>query len=314
MKIKYIVLSTVCVVVWTACAMEKVKGRVQLFTSPSPVEFADYYETSSELWIRQAMHGLRMRQRDEGIADGITPINAVVELQEIPSFKVIAKTKVEPDGRYYIETKGTGLPCRLYCRTASKEFGEKKVFVAVAAVNKWVERERAYVQDLVLRRDSVSVVGRCIDTNGLPVINAAVDVSLITTPIETSEIFHSSQIARTDENGCWRVDGVDAPVFDRLISYVCNTNVISIFDSSCPPYEISVGACAGSFSAQEPKANVVVPNVSAEARIAVEKVFAAYKRKTGKDWPRPAPMTDFPVSTNNVIYVPDIVLKRTEIK
>ncbi|MBE6397368.1 MAG: hypothetical protein E7046_10220 [Lentisphaerae bacterium] len=90
--------------------------------------------------------------------------------------------------------------------------------------------------------------------------------------------------------------------------------MISIFDSSCPPYEISVGACAGSFSAQEPKANVVVPNVSAEARIAVEKVFAAYKRKTGKDWPRPAPMTDFPVSTNNVIYVPDIVLKRTEIK
>ena len=59
----------------------------------------------------------------------------------------------------------------------------------------------------------------------------------------------------------------------------------------------------------EAAGGVRVPNVSARDRAAAERIFAAYKRKTGKDWPRPAPMTDFPVSTNNVIYVPDIVLK-----
>jgi hypothetical protein len=35
----------------------------------------------------------------------------------------------------------------------------------------------------------------------------------------------------------------------------------------------------------------------------------AYKRKTGVDLPKNAPLADFPISTNNVIYVPDIILK-----
>ena len=45
------------------------------------------------------------------------------------------------------------------------------------------------------------------------------------------------------------------------------------------------------------------------ANMAVERIKAAIKRKTGKDIQCPAPLTDFPVSTNNVIYVPDVVLR-----
>ena len=71
-----------------------------------------------------------------------------------------------------------------------------------------------------------------------------------------------------------------------------------------------MGAHVESEKGVESAGSVEVPNVTARDRAAAERIFAAYKRKTGKDWPRPAPMTDFPVSTDNVIYVPDIVLKK----
>ena len=77
-----------------------------------------------------------------------------------------------------------------------------------------------------------------------------------------------------------------------------------------PPYGIQVGAVVWGRKGIEAAGGVTIPNVTARDRAAAERIFAAYKRKTGKEWPCPAPMTDFPVSTNNVIYVPDIVLKK----
>lgn len=289
-------------------ATEMVKGQVRLLTFPSPLEYADFYGDSPEPWVRKAMYDLKTRQREAGISDVLIPANAEVELQTLPDFKTVARAKVGRDGRYCFNVKEDNRDWRVYCRCLLEEFGRKVEFVASAHVA-WNKRENAYVQNLVLRRSYVSVVGRCVDANDVPVSNAVVEVALMTSPIETSEVFYHSHIARTDGNGRWRADGIDAPDFDRLISYVCNTNVLLMHDSTCPPYRISVGASTAYHAARGPKAYAVVPNVSADARTATEKFFAGYRRKTGKEWPRPAPLSDFPVSTNSVIYMPDMIMK-----
>ena len=58
-----------------------------------------------------------------------------------------------------------------------------------------------------------------------------------------------------------------------------------------------------------PDAVVFIPNINASERKAVEKFNEAFERKKGTRLERGAPLTTFPVSTNNVIYIPDIVLK-----
>jgi hypothetical protein len=97
------------------------------------------------------------------------------------------------------------------------------------------------------------------------------------------------------------------PTINRQIAYLCNTNIIARYDSARPPYRIDIKVCSTYIS--EPLGRVSVENVTANSRRAAEKFMLAYKRKTGADLPKNAPLADFPISTNNVIYVPDIILK-----
>ena len=48
--------------------------------------------------------------------------------------------------------------------------------------------------------------------------------------------------------------------------------------------------------------------ITDENHRAVEKTIAATERKSGKKMKRLNPMTNFPVSTNNVIHAPDLIL------
>lgn len=287
-----------------AHATESVKGRVKLVTTPSPLEYAEAYEKTDDV---DFCAELESRQKSAGIARVIVPFNAVVELQTIPDFKVIAKSKVDKNGLYCFNVKEDNRDWRVYCKCELEEFGRRIPFIATAHV-KWDKRENAYVQNLWLRRDYVSVVGRCVDTNGVPVANAVISVGPTTT-VDEGRSPYDDQIARSDSRGYWRVDGVITPSLNHLMILMGNTKQTEEYDSGYIPYGINVGAKASYFAAKGTSDTIGLPNLSANARIATEKIFAAFKRKTGKDWPRPHPLMNFPVSTNNVIYVPDIVLK-----
>jgi len=287
----------------SACA-EAVKGVVGVSLYPSIEDVALAYERSAERDLRKVSFELAESQAEASkkiIIDG----KSVVELQTLPGFKTLRKAVVGKNGEYVTEIKDEDPDCRVFCRY---EAGGKTL--TASAHVEWDNFKNCYFQLLRLRDDYVTVTGRCVDTNGNPVVNAVVQVGLVRTPVEQGESWYNKkEFGRTDTNGVWRVDGVETPPSDRALMRICNTNVVDRYDSTVPPYGIHVSAFLESTKGIEAAGGVRVPNVSARDRAAAERIFAAYKRKTGKDWPRPAPMTDFPVSTNNVIYVPDIVLK-----
>ena len=286
-------------------ADDVVKGKVGFSLYPTIEDIADAYEKSETDDLRCVAADLvssrNVERKKYSLANA-----AEVELQALPGFKVLRKVKVNDKGEYITKIKDDDPDCRVFCRY---EIGKR--MLTGATYIEWDKFENCYCQHMQLRNDYVSVTGHCIDTNGMPVVNARIYVRLVRTPVEQEESrLNKSYYGRTDEKGVWRVDGIESPSFDRMLLRICNTNVINRYDSTTPPYGVHVGAHVESEKGVESAGSVEVPNVTARDRAAAERIFAAYKRKTGKDWPRPAPMTDFPVSTNNVIYVPDIVLKK----
>ena len=206
-----------------------------------------------------------------------------------------------------MEVKEDDRDWRVFCRCSIEDSGKVLEYQAAAHVA-WSRREKAYVQNLELRRDYASAVGRCVDKDGMPIADAVVKVTVIKADSGTSKGEWPGQVARTGKDGVWRADCIPAPSFNRLATYVCNTNSIYYSALRAMPYGIQIYAHP-SHGVFEPSGTASVANVSADGRMAVEHAIAAVKRRTGKDTPRPAPLADFPASTNNVIYVPDIVLK-----
>lgn len=297
-----------CVVLFMVATVvnadEAVKGMIGFSLYPTIEDIAAAYEKSEMDDLRCVVADLvssrNVERKKYSLANA-----AEVELQALPGFKVLRKVKVNDKGEYITKIKDDDPDCRVFCRY---EIGKRTL--TGAAYIEWNKFENCYCQHMQLRNDYVSVTGHCIDTNGMPVVNARIYVRLVRTPVEQEESrLNRSYYGRTDENGFWRVDGIESPTYDRMLACICNTNVINRYDSATPPYGIHVGALVESEKGVEAAGSVGVPNITARDRAAAERIFAAYKRKTGKEWPRPAPMTDFPVSTNNVIYVPDIVLK-----
>ena len=286
----------------TVCA-ETFKGAVSVSLYPSVEELAQAYAKSEDAdWRKVAADLIASRgevQKKTSIAN-----KAVVELQTLSGFNTIRKVVVGDDGSFSIEHVDKDSDCRVFC---VYEVDGKVLTAATHPV--WEDGDICICRPMQLRDDHTSAIGRCVDTNGMPVANAIVRVDLVRTPVEVEESwFHRPKFGKSDLNGYWRVDEIGTPSFYDTLIRICNTNVVNMFDSKVPPYGIEVSAEAQSNKAAI-SGCVDVPNVTARQHAAAEQIFAVYKRKTGKDWPRPAPMTDFPVSTNNVIYVPDIVLK-----
>lgn len=298
-----IVAGVVFALIATVAYAKTYTGSVSLSLYPSIEEFAKAYAESEEPDLEKTASEL-IASRIQA-SKGLNIANkAVIELQTVPGFKTIRKAVVVDNQSFKIEHMDDDPECRVFCRL------EVKGNMLTATTFPMVEdAEHYYCRSMKLRNDHTSVIGRCVDTNGMPVINAMVRVDLVRTPVEVDEGWmHQPLIGRTDAKGHWRVDEIENPLFYDTISRICNTNIVNRPNSTVPPFGLAISAC---FEEGDSVVNghVEVPNITARDRAAAERIFAAYKRKTGKDWPRIAPMTDFPASTNNVIYVPDLVLK-----
>lgn len=301
---KSLVLSVTLLMAIPAVPAAVVKGTVSLIDYPTALECAslfDQLEAVNPLWATTRIAHLYVEKRHE------LPRNVEVELQTLPDFEVIGRAKVDANGRYRMDVKDDDRDWRVFCRCGIEDSGKMLEYQAAARMA-WNRREEAYVQNLELRRDYASVVGRCVDKDGMPIADAVVKITVIKADSGTSKGEWPGQVARTGKDGIWRADCIPAPRFDRLVTYVCNTNSIYYSALRAMPYGIQIYAHP-SHGVFEPSGSASVANVSADGRRAVELAIAAVKRRTGRDSPRPAPLTNFPASTNNVIYVPDIVLK-----
>ena len=287
---------------------DAIKGDVHLIDAPSIQELANCYEKSDKNDPYYVAYAEVMKKYSRSKEKA--PSQTVSELRSVPDDKVLAKTGLDANGVFSLPFNPGDKDCRVVCRC---EIDGKKYFGTVYIGRD--EGQRAYGQTIVMRRaDSgyVSVAGRCLSASGQPVTNALVMARLISAPleVENEKEYYKTQYARSDKNGYWRVDGVEKLNFTDLLAYACDTNLfVSCGDGAThPPYGIEVVALMSSES--EPFGSVAVPNITAEDFSAVKAILATYKQKTGKAWPKATAMVSPPCSTNNVIYVPDIVLKR----
>lgn len=93
------------------------------------------------------------------------PDNVEVELQTLPDFNVIGRAKVDAKGRYRMEVKEDDRDWRVFCKCVADGPGGRFEYLATKHVE-WEPYAKAYVQNLVLRRDYTSVAGRCVDKAG----------------------------------------------------------------------------------------------------------------------------------------------------
>lgn len=304
-------LKQVCVVAILSIAVngkgDIVMGRVSLLSWPTGMEIVEEFANSDARSLERAAMQIRIRQDKQGIHVTSIPVGAEVEIQTLPGLQVVGRGKVNKEGRFTVVTTSKDSLWRAYCRIVREEFGKSVQYVGVSRTYK--KRDAQYYEaNITLKRTYASVEGRCINKDGTP----ARDLQVLVRPItqgETenkNELHWASLVTVTDAAGIWRVDGIDSPMIDRLTPYICNTTLWrNVNFLKCP---MALGVEVWRPLPYRRVAESEVANITDNNRRAAEKAIEIYEYRLGKKWDRPQPMVDFPASTNNVIYVPDIII------
>lgn len=286
---------------------EVVKGWVRLETTPSLAEIAKEYATTDARRPEHAALQIMKRQAEQGIPYSSIPVGVEVMIQTLPGFEVVGRGKVDREGNYSVWVPSTNLLWRAYCRLERNELGRRVRYVGSAHVEQRSQHDSFYTGNITLMRSYASAEGRCVQKDGIPAQGAYVSVRPITSGETEEECrLFPMQLAVTDAAGRWRVDGLATPPIVPVTSYICYTNIVSNWQVCHYPLQLGISVRRKPFGAYD--VEKVLPNVTDENRRAVERAIAATERKLGKEVERLNRMTDFPASTNTVIYVPDIVL------
>ena len=303
MKICRVMVAVTFLAVAADAGAEVVKGWVRLEATPSIAEVAEEYATTDARLPELAALQIMKRQNAQGIKYMNIPVGVEVEIQTLPDFRVVGRGKVDKDGNYCIFVPSTELLWRAYCCVEREEFW----YVGTAHVNQVSKYDSFYTANITMMRSYASAEGRCVQQDGTPAQGIHVFVHPITSG-ETDEEgrLFPTQLAVTDTLGRWRVDGLATPPISPLMSYICYTNIVDNWQVSRYPLKLGIYARRKSFGSYD--AERVIPNVTDENHRAVERIIAATERKSGKKMKRLNPMTNFPVSTNNVIHAPDLIL------
>ncbi len=307
MKMRSVMVVVVFLMIAANVGADVVKGWVRLETTPSISEIAEEYATtdarSPELAARQIME----RQNAQGISYMTIPVGATVEIQTLPDFKVVGRGKVDKGGNYSISVPSTELVWRAYCCAEREELGRRIRYAGAVHVRQESRYDSFYTGNITLMRSYASAQGRCVQKDGTPAQGVFVYVHPLTSgeTVEESRLC-PTQLAVTDALGRWRVDGLSTPPISPLMSYICYTNIVDNWQVSHYPLQLGIYARRKPFGSYD--AERVIPNVTEESRNAVKKAIAIAECKSGKTMNRSSQMTNFPISTNNVIYVSDLIL------
>jgi hypothetical protein len=292
-----------------------VKGFVSLQAWPTSSEIVEEYANTDVKRIEHAATQIRIRQIKEGIQQFCIPEGAVVEIQSLPKFEVVGRGKIDKEGRFEVALPSKDSIWRAYCKYEREEFGRTVLYVGASRIYK--KRNFGYYEaNIVLMRTYTSVEGRCVNKDGVPVKDVKVLVHPITLRETESqnEILWSTQIAVTGADGKWRVDGLISPPIDYLSSYICNAKLWHNIEFLHCPMELKIEIWRALPYRRE--VQLTIPNITDGNRRAAEKAIEISERRLGKKYDLSNRIMNFPVSTNNVIYVPDIVLpdKKQQVK
>ena len=286
---------------------EVVKGWVRLEATPSNSEIVEEYAKTDAPSLEHAAIQIMKRLGKSGVKRISIPDGAEVEIQTLPDFRVVGRGKVDKEGHFSVSITGKDSLWRAYCKVSREELG--RIVYYVGSSRTFRRRNVPYYEaDITLSRSYASAEGRCVKKDGTPIAGVNVFVHPITHG-ETDEETQMCpmQLAVTDSDGKWHVDGLALPSIDILLPHICDTNIVhGNLEFMHSPLELGIYARQKPFGRYD--AELIIPNITDENRQAAEKAITVSERKSGKRRSRPNPLTNFPVSTNNVIYVPNLVL------
>lgn len=308
MNMKKMLLPAFIMLLQITAQCNTISGTVTLEIRVPPNVFVAEYEkssvrnpipimskTSNDMLKRYRMHP---RQRAS---------NVLVQIQTISDMKTVSSGRTDDKGRYSIQIKTSSTPLRAYAVAEIGQGSEMLRFIGSRPVRPYDTNA-----DIILRNTSVSLTGRCIKDDGDPAVGMFVTVNqhLDAEAPEALKLYPEMR-GVSDKNGYWRVDGLDSPNVCAVASHMCDTNLFRYTPNvnhlgSALRVTIRIGQ--EYFYHGDWLASSSLPLVTETLRKTAERYLDAVSRKGGRIWERKAPMTIFPVSTNNVIYVGDIVL------
>lgn len=283
------------------CKAMRVSGEVCIVTDVQPLELALEYEQGDELAWQMTVKKMQSRFRDKGLLPRHAGSNVVVSLMKADCSGAVASARSDAGGRFSLDVPNG--PTDLFVTASVKKTLGSRTFLyeGIASAD-----DRTGFCRLELRNGSVALAGRCFDRKGCPAARKVIEIRQYPGSENPYLRRMSVRFAETDANGRWRCERLVAPPILRAIGLMANTNELDRCQAAGLPMSVLVDVCEDFLS--EPLARVEQLLITDEMRQAKERIFVAYKSKTGKDLRQEAPMVEFPVSTNNVIYVPDIII------
>ena len=218
----------------------------------------------------------------------------------------VARGTTDANGRFSIEVNNAPSDLRIYSIVEMMVGGKALCFEGVCPVVRWKDKRL----NVYLRRENISLVGRCLNKNKKP--EQGVYVRVVQYPgAESSDMRHiyPQMVGVSDTNGYWRVDGLSSPQVEEVAIHLCDTNSIRFIGDAFIGTALTVGIkCRRDAFEGPPAVSFSQSLITADLREAAIRYRSLAEKKTGKTWMQKAPMTIFPVSTNNVIYIKDIIL------
>lgn len=301
-SVDFLIVMSFAVISPLVCTAGHITGDVWIVNDVTIDGVVQAYEQSSESSLKAVVGDLSLKLRMDGVRQLRQRASHVkVSVQSLPDLKEIASGTTDADGRFDINFPDSPSPMRVYACKKTLENGKPVYYEGVSSV--YLEKNAALLE---LRKEHVTLKGCCVGRDGRPRVGVMVKVSQY--PRSENAVLQrmSEMFACTDENGIWRCDGLVCASLNEAAVVIANTNLLQQQRFDNIPLSVFVGVSSRFVQSSSPE--IEVSTITDKLRNASRRIMSAYERKTGKPYPLKAPMVDFSVSTNNVIYVPDLVL------
>lgn len=306
MKRKYVILAVYSIIAASNGWSDPLKGRVILEVGLLQKEVVEEYARSDAKYINL----VRKTMYDDLLKSGLQPrqyiAHAHVEIQSLIDMKTVAKGTTDANGQFSFEMHNAPSNLRVYS-VAEMLIGDKHLrFEGVCPVVRWKDKEL----NVYLRRETISLVGRCLNKNKMPEQGVYVRVNQYPAA-ESSDmrLIYPQMLGISDTNGYWRVDGLSSPMLEEVAVNLCDTNSIRFMSDMLRGTALVANIeCRRHAFGGSPLIAFDQSLITEDLREAAIKYHSLAEKKTGKTWKQKAPMTITPISTNNTIYIKDIIL------
>lgn len=285
------------------CRATKIEGEVWRVDELTANEIAAAYDQSAEESLRVVIENEAQKRFSKRNGFRRRVVSANVQVLSFPDGKVVARGSSDQKGWFSIVMPDVS--SSMYWVVADfVEIIKDKEIRYFGMASKMPLEKSCYVE---LYRENLTLQGRCVDKNGNPVAGRQIEVMQF--PYSENENLKkvSAMFTVSRQDGYWSCEGLRLPSLNDAAVFMANTNMLrrTCFEDS--PLSVRIGIREGIERDLQVK-EVEVLTLTASLRTSAERIVYAYERKKGKPYPLKAPIRGFPVSTNNVIYVPDIAL------